>query len=352
LVYAILRSTNNLYATCFHDVTAGDNTWPGSPNQFFAVTGYDLCTGVGTPNGTALINTLTATNTIPFVFIGTPTIPAPPQPWGATLSVMDGANPNGLWLLYFQDDTLNNLSGTNYNGWAVNLTSANPVGFAGDNQLSDNTTVNSQAFGNATNILATPGAAWQTIIAVTNYGPTISSNVSVFDYLPAAPGVSLVSFNASVGTVNVTNSGTALIWQVTTASPLADDFGVLRTNILPIGSGATLTLNFLVNNTGLYSNSAAVSASITDPNPDDNSVMTIASSVASVPPTITPHLMLGTSHALQLSITNDAGANIIIQASTNLVTWVPIITNIAPYTFTVYDTTNYPRRFYRALTGQ
>ena len=47
-----------LYTTCFHDITVGDNTWSGSPNLFFAVPGYDLCTGWGTPNGTNLINAL------------------------------------------------------------------------------------------------------------------------------------------------------------------------------------------------------------------------------------------------------------------------------------------------------
>jgi len=56
-LYAIAKSAN--YTTAFHDITTGDNTWSGSPNLFFAVPGYDLCTGWGTPNGTNLINILT-----------------------------------------------------------------------------------------------------------------------------------------------------------------------------------------------------------------------------------------------------------------------------------------------------
>ena len=56
-LYFIGNSANN--TTAFHDTTLGDNTWPGSPNLFFAVPGYDLCTGWGTPNGTTLINMLT-----------------------------------------------------------------------------------------------------------------------------------------------------------------------------------------------------------------------------------------------------------------------------------------------------
>jgi len=46
------------YTSCFHDTTTGNNEWPSSPSQFSAVTGYDLCTGWGTPNGTNLINAL------------------------------------------------------------------------------------------------------------------------------------------------------------------------------------------------------------------------------------------------------------------------------------------------------
>ena len=42
----------------FHDIISGDNTWPGSPTNFFAVPGYDLCTGWGTPAGATLINAL------------------------------------------------------------------------------------------------------------------------------------------------------------------------------------------------------------------------------------------------------------------------------------------------------
>ena len=55
-IYAIGEGTN--YAACFHDITTGNNTNNISPTAFFAVPGYDLCTGWGTPNGTNLINAL------------------------------------------------------------------------------------------------------------------------------------------------------------------------------------------------------------------------------------------------------------------------------------------------------
>jgi hypothetical protein len=52
------------YATNFHDITTGNNTNSTSPNAYFAVAGYDLCTGWGTPNGSNLINTLAPSDTL------------------------------------------------------------------------------------------------------------------------------------------------------------------------------------------------------------------------------------------------------------------------------------------------
>ncbi len=46
------------YSSAFHDITSGNNTSSSSPNAFYAVAGYDLCTGWGTPKGSGLINAL------------------------------------------------------------------------------------------------------------------------------------------------------------------------------------------------------------------------------------------------------------------------------------------------------
>lgn len=56
MIYALATGTN--YTSYFHDTTAGDNFWSGSPTNYPATDGYDLCTGWGTPNGTNLINAL------------------------------------------------------------------------------------------------------------------------------------------------------------------------------------------------------------------------------------------------------------------------------------------------------
>jgi uncharacterized repeat protein (TIGR03803 family) len=55
-IYAIGKGPT--YSTNFHDITTGNNTNDLSPTKFFAVPGFDLCTGWGTPNGSNLINSL------------------------------------------------------------------------------------------------------------------------------------------------------------------------------------------------------------------------------------------------------------------------------------------------------
>jgi subtilase family serine protease len=56
ILYAIAKSTN--YTACFHDITTGMNTNNASPTKYHAAAGYDLCTGLGTPNGDNLIPAL------------------------------------------------------------------------------------------------------------------------------------------------------------------------------------------------------------------------------------------------------------------------------------------------------
>ncbi|MGD1020568.1 MAG: protease pro-enzyme activation domain-containing protein [Verrucomicrobiia bacterium] len=63
-IYAIGMGSN--YTACFHDIKTGNNETFYSPSQFSAVTGYDLCTGWGTPTGSNLINALVGTTNMPF----------------------------------------------------------------------------------------------------------------------------------------------------------------------------------------------------------------------------------------------------------------------------------------------
>ncbi len=55
-LYALGKGSD--YLATFHDITTGNNEWQGSPTNYSAVTGYDLCTGWGTPQGAGLIDAL------------------------------------------------------------------------------------------------------------------------------------------------------------------------------------------------------------------------------------------------------------------------------------------------------
>ena len=156
------------YATCFNDITTGSNTWSGSPSEYIAVTGYDLCSGLGTPNGTNLINALVTGPVLAFQ------LSPPPPAYGSALTNLNGGTPNGAWSLFIQDnDTVN--SGILNNGWSIALTLGSPVGAEADLYL----TLSAQT----TNIW--PGSNVVFYLTVTNVGNmSIATNVLVQNTLP------------------------------------------------------------------------------------------------------------------------------------------------------------------------
>jgi uncharacterized repeat protein (TIGR01451 family) len=313
-IYAIAQGAN--YANCFHDITTGNNTWSGSPTLFFAVPGYDLCTGLGTPNGINLINALVTAGGSSFTHIS-----PPPPPYGTTLAVLNGGNPNGTWELFVQDN-VNFDSGTNYNGWILTLTTASPVGEAGDLEVSMTSSI--------TNVLV--GSDFDYVIGVTNHGPSTSSNVVVSDTLPL--NFTLITNNQPD---SVTHNGFNLIWNVGT---------------LANGAGAQLTLTVQPNSPGTnILNFAIVNSTTPDPNPAED-VASVSVNVSAAQPPQIGNIMISNGKFI-LSITNPA-VSTIIQATTNLTSanWIPIYTNMPPFSFTDLNTSVYPYRFYRALFGQ
>ena len=81
-IYRLAATTN--YANCFHDITAGNNIGTGTAGLYNAAAGYDLCTGLGSPNGINLINALAP----PVYFIAMTNA-------GWTLLAESAAPPNG-----------------------------------------------------------------------------------------------------------------------------------------------------------------------------------------------------------------------------------------------------------------
>jgi uncharacterized repeat protein (TIGR01451 family) len=204
-------------------------------------------------------------------------------------------------------------SGVISNGWILALTTANPVGAAADNQILMTASAGTVPVGGSGNYSLT----------VTNYGPSVSSNVQVLATLPS--GVTLISSNVMGGSINGT------LWNI----------GTLNTN-----AGAQLILTVRPNYAGPFTSTAFVSANTPDPNSDDNfASATINAGV--VPAPSLSGAVTATGGKFLFSITSGANQTNEIQWSTNLVNWYPIYTNVGPFIYTNTIVPGQPVRFYR-----
>jgi len=311
-LYAIANNPAT-YAASFHDITVGDNTWGGSPNLFKAFPGYDLCTGLGTPRSTNLINAI-LTFSAPVIHIS-----PPPPPYGSTMASVNGSNPNGSWFLFVQDDAPIS-SGMIANGWILNLTTADLVGTSGDIEL----------LVGAANTNAFVGQNATFTVTVTNYGPSLSTNIVVTDNLPL--NATIVSTNATQGVI--TRTGTTLSWNV---------------GNLALNAGAAMTVTVKAQSTGNIVNSATVSTGTPDPNPDDDSAFAGVNFVP-LSATLTPVFTNGGFHILIPGPTNPS-LTVIIQANSNLIStnWVNVFTGAPPIDFVDPAQSSSVSRFYRAI---
>jgi hypothetical protein len=67
-IYALGKGPYSAYTNCFHDITTGNNFNSQNPSKYPAGTGYDLCTGWGTPTGSNTLNVLAGIGTNDFMF--------------------------------------------------------------------------------------------------------------------------------------------------------------------------------------------------------------------------------------------------------------------------------------------
>jgi uncharacterized repeat protein (TIGR01451 family) len=313
-IYSIGKSAN--YTNCFHDITTGNNTNLTVGNMYFAAPGYDLCTGWGTPNGSNLINALVSAPTTNVFTHISPPLP----PYGTNMVSLNGSNPNGNWFLFIQDDQSQN-AGMISNGWAVTLTTANPIGFVADDYLSMSAS--------PTNLLA--NADTTIYLDVHNYGPSASSNVVVSDVFPS--GFILISSSSANGTI--VPNGNSLFWDI---GNLTNSASAQMTMTLQAPNGAEQNVV----------NSASVSANTPDQNSADSSASAIFNvALSQSAPSLSS---LGFANGrFYLTASGSSDFPVIIQSSTNLVNWVNISTNTPPFTFTDTVSSSFPDRFYRAL---
>jgi subtilase family serine protease len=325
-IYAIGEGTS--YNSDLHDITSGNNDCCAQPSYFTAVTGYDLVTGWGSPNGQLLINALAPPATAGFQLTASPanlTI----NPGGSgtstiTLKDVDGFTgnvnltisglPNGVTASFTTNPTSGstvltlNVSSSAIRGpYLLTIT-----GTSGS--LTATTTlaleVNAPGFSIAPNsgsIMLFLGTSITDSIAVTDYaGFTGSVNLAITSALPS--GVSAYWFanpttTSSTLTLTASNSATPIrtfvtitgtsgsLSATTTIAMVIQPYNSFDINISPIPfslvQGTVITSPITVVPAGAFAGSVTLSAPVLptevtatfSPNPaTTNSVMTLTTS--------------------------------------------------------------------------
>jgi len=236
------------------------------------------------------------------------------------MAALNGRDPNGLWSLFVYDDSTGD-GGTIAAGWTLQLTTASTVNPVADLLLGISSTPTSLFVG---------GVVTNTII-VSNLGPVSASGVLVTHALPL--GAIFVSASASQGIV----SGP-------TAGLLTADLGSIT-----LGGNARITIAEVPSLAGTMFNSASATANETDLNPANNSAQF---NVSVISPTAARLSAALNNAQIEITVTGEPNLSYILQASTNLVSWVPLTTNTAVGgTFKYIDPNpqTFKARYYRAV---
>ena len=179
-LYALAAGPN--YASCFHDITTGNNIGENTAGLYAAVSGYDLATGLGTPNGTNLINAL-APAALP-VFTSQPADQTVTNGGAAIFCASAGGQLplSYRWL---------------FNG--TNLSAAGNISGCASNRLT-------------LSAITSANAGSYRLVATNSYGAATSSVAMLNVLLPAAIGVPPAAQTIQCGSnasFTVTGSGTA-----------------------------------------------------------------------------------------------------------------------------------------------
>ena len=172
--------------------------------------------------------------------------PAPVGPFGKTLGVFTGTNPNGNWSLHIRDDNAMD-GGSVAQGWTLSITTSNLSCVTGASNVADLAVFTSVS----TNAIFAK-SIFSLTITVTNAGPDAATFVNLTNNIPAG----FVLLSAAPTSGNWTPLGMSGYWNIGRLNP---------------GSSASLTLTGKYLLGGNYFNSCSVAGFTSDPNSGNNS---------------------------------------------------------------------------------
>ena len=164
--------------------------------------------------------------------------PAPAEPFGATLSALDGTSPNGTWSLYVIDDAGGDI-GSISGGWSLSLTTA--TASAGGPYTAPEGSSVTLSGSTSPNV---PGATYEWDVDgdgqyddATGQNPTVSAATLAAIGLGDGPDSSNVRVRATSGSAVITSSATTLT--ITNVAPTAT-----FSNNGPVTEGNTADVSF------------------------------------------------------------------------------------------------------------
>lgn len=302
-LYAI--ASGGSYANCFHDITTGNNVGANTPGLFNAVAGYDLCTGLGTPNGTSLINALAP-------------LPLPPTILWSFTNLFLAANTNC-------SASMPEVTGTNY------IRASDASGALTISQA-------------PTNAAILPLGTNTVLITVKDSSGNAAYSTNRIVVQDQTPPLILSQPRSQTNVVGATAKFSV---SATACTPLA--FRWFSNNVaLAAGTNSTLTLS---NVTTAASGNYFVVATATG----GSTTSAVATLTVSLGP---PALITGEARnpdgSFSLSFAAGAGSTYVLETKTNLTAtanWLPVATNTfgsnGVWQFKDAQATNFQLRFYR-----
>jgi Fibronectin type III domain len=118
------------------------------------------------------------------------------------------------------------------------------------------------------------------------------------------------------------------------------------TNEISAGSATTVTVTNLVEGVTYYFAVTAYDDAGLESPFSNEAVYTVPLNASNQPSVLTS--AKNSNGQFSFTLSGVAGSPYVIEASTNLVNWEPVLTNVAPFTFTISISSQYDRRFFRA----